>query len=61
LDAATGNGTLVSGRKVLSVVYGTLAGDVPMKATMTVRWSLTLPRDGTTPRRAEDHNKTIKD
>ena len=44
-DAASGGRLLAHGKKVLTGIYGTLVGDVPMTATVTVRWALTLLKD----------------
>lgn len=45
MDAATGDRQLAHGKKVLTGLYGTLVGDVPMIAKVTVLWSLTLLKD----------------
>ena len=45
MDAAPGDRQLAHGKKVFTGIYGTLVGDVPMTAIVTVRWSLTLLKD----------------
>ena len=45
MDAVPGDRQLAHGNKVLTGIYGTLVGDVPMTAIVTVRWSLTLLKD----------------
>lgn len=41
-DAATNGRRLAHGEKVLTGVYGTLMGGVPMTAKITVRWTVTV-------------------
>lgn len=41
-DAATGGRRVAQGEKVLTGLYGSLVGGVPMAAKVTVRWAVTL-------------------